>query len=318
MTDTNVTQLVINKLTKAQYDALQSKSETELYLVPDEMDNTPTSGSTNPVTSDGIKTALDTKQDTLVSGTNIKTINNESILGAGNVNFAKYEDTLINTESPVFNDIEVLDASTTVYTNTIRYTLKPNQKIVLSDTVGTNKLYLIDATDDNAKSILISKTSSVSWNNLTNSDIVVQLASESDSNQSLTVNTYWRGTDNVFIAEYGVTTAQEIQDALDGDKIVVCHTIEYNEDCYYWLGVNANAYFRFQRFITGFYYYCTYDKNTNKWAKGSGALQDTSQKVTSITSSSTNNQYPTAKAVYDYVSGIVGEIGTILDQINGE
>ena len=54
MTDTNVTQLIINKLTKAQYDALQSKSETELYLVPDEIDNTPTSGSTNPVTSGGV------------------------------------------------------------------------------------------------------------------------------------------------------------------------------------------------------------------------------------------------------------------------
>lgn len=85
MTDINVSQLIINKLTKAQYDALPSKSETELYLVPDEIDNTPTSGSTNPVTSDGIKTALDTKQDTLVSGTNIKTINNQSVLGNGNL-----------------------------------------------------------------------------------------------------------------------------------------------------------------------------------------------------------------------------------------
>ncbi len=85
MTDTNVTQLIINKLTKAQYDALQDKSETELYLVPDEIDDTPTSGSENPVTSDGIKTALDTKQDKLESGTSIKTINNQSVLGNGNL-----------------------------------------------------------------------------------------------------------------------------------------------------------------------------------------------------------------------------------------
>ncbi len=95
MTDTNVTQLIINKLTKAQYDALQDKSETELYLVPDEIDDTPTSGSENPVTSDGIKTALDAKQDTLVSGTNIKTINGNSILGSGDLDvkdvfFAEY------------------------------------------------------------------------------------------------------------------------------------------------------------------------------------------------------------------------------------
>ena len=54
MTDTNVTQLVINKLTKQQYENIQNPSETELYLVPDEIDNTPTSGSTNPVTSGGV------------------------------------------------------------------------------------------------------------------------------------------------------------------------------------------------------------------------------------------------------------------------
>jgi hypothetical protein len=84
-TETTVNNLVINKLTKAQYEAIQNPSETELYLVPDEIDNAPTSGSNNPVKSGGIYTALQGKQNTLVSGTNIKTINNESILGSGNI-----------------------------------------------------------------------------------------------------------------------------------------------------------------------------------------------------------------------------------------
>ena len=44
------------------------------------IDPTLDSGSTNPVANSAITTALDAKQDTLVSGTNIKTINNESIL----------------------------------------------------------------------------------------------------------------------------------------------------------------------------------------------------------------------------------------------
>ena len=35
-TDTIVSNLIINKLTKAQYDAIASPSDTELYLVPDE------------------------------------------------------------------------------------------------------------------------------------------------------------------------------------------------------------------------------------------------------------------------------------------
>ena len=35
-TDTSVNSLIINKLTKAQYDAIQSPSETEIYLVEEE------------------------------------------------------------------------------------------------------------------------------------------------------------------------------------------------------------------------------------------------------------------------------------------
>lgn len=48
-------------------------------------DSTPTDGSSNPVTSDGVFDALATKQDTLISGTNIKTVNGTSLLGSGNV-----------------------------------------------------------------------------------------------------------------------------------------------------------------------------------------------------------------------------------------
>ena len=65
--DTSVNSLVINKLTKAQYDALETKSETELYLVPDEIDNAPTSGSDNPVKSGGVYNALQGKQDVIDS-----------------------------------------------------------------------------------------------------------------------------------------------------------------------------------------------------------------------------------------------------------
>jgi len=53
-TDTIVNNLVINKLTKAQYDAIDNPSDTELYLVPDEVDSTPVSGSSNCITSGGV------------------------------------------------------------------------------------------------------------------------------------------------------------------------------------------------------------------------------------------------------------------------
>ena len=60
-TDTIVNNLIINKLTKAQYDQIENPSENELYLVPDEIDNTPTSGSENYITSGGVYTALQNK-----------------------------------------------------------------------------------------------------------------------------------------------------------------------------------------------------------------------------------------------------------------
>lgn len=65
MTDTIVSNLIINKLTRAQYDQIENPSDTELYLIPDEIDDTPTSGSDNPVTSDGVYNAISGKQDTI-------------------------------------------------------------------------------------------------------------------------------------------------------------------------------------------------------------------------------------------------------------
>lgn len=62
-TDTQVSELIINKLTKAQYDSILNPSDTELYLVPDEVDSAPTSGSDNCVTSGGVYSALTNKVD---------------------------------------------------------------------------------------------------------------------------------------------------------------------------------------------------------------------------------------------------------------
>lgn len=49
------------------------------------IDSTPTNGSANAVSSDGVFDALATKQATLVSATNIKTVNGSSLLGSGDL-----------------------------------------------------------------------------------------------------------------------------------------------------------------------------------------------------------------------------------------
>ena len=49
------------------------------------VDQTYSASSTNAQSGVAVATALNSKQDTLVSGTNIKTVNNTSLLGSGNI-----------------------------------------------------------------------------------------------------------------------------------------------------------------------------------------------------------------------------------------
>ena len=69
------------ELTQAEYDGLAVKEQNTFYIITDA-----TAGDlSNYYTKEQTNTLLNGKQPTLVSGTNIKTINNESILGEGNI-----------------------------------------------------------------------------------------------------------------------------------------------------------------------------------------------------------------------------------------
>ena len=69
------------ELTQSEYDGLAVKDPNTFYIITDaqggDLSNYYTKGETD--------TLLGEKQPTLVSGTNIKTINNESLLGEGNI-----------------------------------------------------------------------------------------------------------------------------------------------------------------------------------------------------------------------------------------
>ena len=64
-------------LTQAEYDALQTKEENVLYVISD--------ASSADLSGYATKSELNAKQDVLVSGTNIKTVNGASLLGSGNI-----------------------------------------------------------------------------------------------------------------------------------------------------------------------------------------------------------------------------------------
>lgn len=72
------------EVTQAEYDALPTSAKTDtskMYVITDAQ----AGDLTNYYTKTETNTLLNGKQATLVSGTNIKTINNESLLGSGNI-----------------------------------------------------------------------------------------------------------------------------------------------------------------------------------------------------------------------------------------
>lgn len=73
------------ELTQAQYDALTVKDPNTFYVITDAQGADLSQYYTSAQTESAITAAVSGKQDTLVSGTNIKTINNESLLGSGNI-----------------------------------------------------------------------------------------------------------------------------------------------------------------------------------------------------------------------------------------
>lgn len=73
------------ELTQAEYDGLAVKEQNVFYIITDAVGG----DLSNYYTKQQTDTLLDGKQPTLVSGTNIKTINNESLLGEGNIDLVE-------------------------------------------------------------------------------------------------------------------------------------------------------------------------------------------------------------------------------------
>ena len=75
------------ELTQAEYDALPTTAKTSnsLFVITDATAGDLSNYYTKTETDNAITAATSTKQDTLVSGTNIKTINGETLLGEGNI-----------------------------------------------------------------------------------------------------------------------------------------------------------------------------------------------------------------------------------------
>ena len=125
------------------------------------------------------------------------------------------------------------------------------------------------------------------------------------------------GSDNIFIAEYGTTTFEEIKTAWNNGKACFCKmkndttlsenrlcSLCYISDTYIYFGVSYGK--TNYRFSVG---------TNNAWSSSTFSLQGANL-TTTITESSTNTNYPSAKAVYTFVTGLIGNIETVAAEID--
>lgn len=109
----------------------------------------------------------------------------------------------------------------------------------------------------------------------------------------------------IFIAEYGVTSFADIQTAYNAGKAIFCNNNNHLYVLYNFLPTNR-AVFTVIDLNTSYRIECILNVGWN--TVPSRTLEQTSNKVTSISSSSTNTQYPSAKCVYDELADVYDEL----------
>ena len=122
------------------------------------------------------------------------------------------------------------------------------------------------------------------------------------------------GGSGVYIATYNVDTYQDVHDAYTNGDLVLCTDGNGN---YYYLGNfdGAGGFMFYLPTASNTFYYC--QLNSGGWNNGSGDVislsgyQTTANLVTSISNTSTDTEYPSAKCMYD----IIGDIETLLQAV---
>lgn len=325
------------ELTQAQYDALVTAGTVDpntFYIITDASQADLSQYWTSAQTQSAITAATASKQDTLVSGTNIKTINNESILGSGNIE--------------IEGGGKAVSAGTNISVTTGETADTINCTLPISKGSGTSNSLILGTGNGNTASgqysIAVggrnnssSKYCSLVGGNENNVSNEFETAFGNSNNTNYASTTFGdsgntlfsvgngsnylfrhnafeiRQDGSIYIPDLSNGTSYrdrpmiKLQDQLGGGgntNVVELTQAQYDAlttidpDTIYVItdaqgGDLAN-------------YYTKTETNTLL-----GGKIDTSAITTSITSSSTDAQVPTAKAVYD----IVGNIETLLSQI---
>ena len=256
-----------------------------------------------------------TKQDTLVSGTNIKTINGTSILGSGNMNIKGVY--WVDTDNTTYQDIR----------NAINAGLFP---VIFMESYGDWSPLVFDGgtegepfvfarLDENGENLLVDRfvydydRRVYAWDFTT---IPLTSSVRFDASQSLTDAQKLQARTNigatapeVFWATYGTTTYNEVVAANTAGKIVMC---QKDENIYQLQSISASSIFFSCRFAQMDFRQLTLSSG-DVWGNSWRTLESTANKKTDIASNRTSETYyPNTKGVFDLTSkwGVISQTQT--------
>ena len=252
--------------------------------IPDELADL-SDDSTHRVVTDTEKTTWSGKQDALVSGTNIKTINNETILGSGNITISGGTTYTAGKFLTIDNN-NVIDGNVTVINSDGNSDVsKSSSTAVNLDNVKCGKTIYKNAYRSTGSTVYFKYTNPVSQT----------VSSISFNIQDGTGNNFkWQVIEiDLYMPISSVGTLQNNYDIIG--YITFYSTL-------------ANGSTNTVKYVLG---KSPYNSGAIEFTRQTSmisgdiiaAKEDTSNKVTSISSSSTDTQYPSAKCVYDAIYG---------------
>ena len=120
-------------------------------------------------------------------------------------------------------------------------------------------------------------------------------------------------TTEIFVATYGTTTYADITSAINAGKAVFCK--RSGSPQLYTLAFTSSASYSFN-YLGGDFINKATCSSSSVWSDTNISLQKFNL-VTSISSSSTDSQYPSAKCVYDFINALTARIVALETNING-
>lgn len=268
--------------------------------------------------SDTLQDLLDEKQDTLVSGTNIKTINNTSLLGSGDITISGGGDNETQLYNFICNSVIPGDDNTNdTFIINVDADIRPNTFVYDSTAIYTNVKLGFNSTlfeqcywTDRINIRLVRNNTTLKefsvYGKLAdiNVDYIDAYGTWDNGNNIIFDAIFDCNNSEVSIRGQGLLHYDDIKVPMkEVYNIAIRKQDELSTQTAYSAKGSAT---KVPQITTNNLGQVTNITEVTITQQDISGKEDTSNKVTSISSSSTNTQYPSALAVYNYINSLNG------------